>query len=112
MLIALSLDASVSPTPEIIMVSAVQLSRSMLIIAKPSSDRAGRLYQELLRGSGQGSLPQPVRERIAACMAEVVLTGIAVPSSSTDSNSDAIRAQFVQLWGECTRYSKCSAFEQ
>jgi hypothetical protein len=95
-LVALSLDASVSPAPEIVMVSAVQLARSVLTIAKPSSDQAGRLYQELLQGLGRWSLPQPVRERIAACMAEVVLTGIAVPSSAAAANPDAVRAQFAQ----------------
>ena len=96
-LMALSLDARVSPAPEIVMVSAVQLARSILTIAKPSSNQAGRMYGELLQISSRASLPKAVRERTSACMAEVVLAGIA---ASSTLNTDEIRSQFAQVVGQ------------
>ncbi len=89
--------AAISPAPEVLLVTAVQLARSVLTRAKPSSELAGRMYRELLAASVRSSLPQAVRERTAACVAEVVLTGIGVRAANANCESDEIRAQFSQF---------------
>ena len=76
-LVAVALDVSVTPSPEVLLVTTVQLTRSLLVRAKLSSQIAGRLYAELIQGMNNQALPQPVRERICACVAEVVLDGVA-----------------------------------
>jgi hypothetical protein len=48
-LVALALNVSVSPSPEILLVTTVQLTRSLLVRAKLSSAIAGRLYTELIQ---------------------------------------------------------------